>query len=397
VQLLRWPFTFISICVKIVSTEVLAALEVPMDQRYLVDDISPVVPPPVQLDAPEAPYLIQVDAFVRATPARTVFDVSGQGLCAAILDTGLNTQHVDFAGRVIPGRNFTSDYGGDPQAVNDGNGHGTNVAGIVLAGGDHTGMAPLARVAPLKVLRNDGGGSFTWVAAALDWVLAQRTQLGISVVCLSLSDGRNYTDDSSFAGSELTPRIAALRRLRVPVVIAAGNHYYAHGCEQGMAYPAILRETVSVGAVYDSDGPGFQYRDGSRAFSASAGQLTPFSQRLHPTLNPRTYTDIFAPGAPVKSSGINGPHGESEQSGTSQAAPVTAGIILLLQEYWLRACGRLPTVNQLLKCLRSGGVTIADGDNEDDNVRHTGLEFIRLDAMTALEAAQKEQAGKTKN
>jgi len=88
-----------------------------------------------------------------------------------------------------------------------------------------------------------------------------------------------------------------------------------------MDYPAIIRQTVSVGAVYDADEGGFNYASGAKAFSTRAGQITPFSQRLHPTVNRITRTEIIAPGAPVTSSGINGPHGKSVQHGTSQATP----------------------------------------------------------------------------
>jgi subtilisin family serine protease len=163
-----------------------------MAQTKFPEMIQPVDPPAAQFDSPQVAFLPEVDEFVRASQARQHFDVSGKGLCAAVLDTGLNTQHVDFAGRIAAVRNFTSDYGGDPDDVTDGNGHGTNVAGIILAKGDHMGMAPDARVAPLKVLRNRDGGSFLWVAQALDWVLANRETYAISAVCMSLGDGGNY-------------------------------------------------------------------------------------------------------------------------------------------------------------------------------------------------------------
>ena len=130
--------------------------------------------------------------------------------------------------------------------------------------------------------------------------------------------------------------------------------------------------------------------DGAKANSTRAGQITPFSQRLHQNVNQTTRTKIFAPGAPVTSSGINGPHGKSVQHGTSQATPVTVGIILLLQEFYKRYAGQMPTVDQLTNWLRRGGVAIRDGDDEDDNVQHTNLSFIRLDAVKALTAAYRE-------
>ena len=361
-----------------------------MTQTQFPDRIQPVDPPVVQLDSPQVAFLPEVDKFVRASQARQSFQVSGKGLCAAVLDTGLNTQHVDFAGRIAAMRNFTTDYGGTPNNVTDGNGHGTNVAGIVLSKGDHTGMAPEAHVVPIKVLGNVGGGSFEWVEQALDWVLQNYTAYNISAICMSLGDGGNYTRDQPFFDAPMKRMIVALRRVKIPVVVAAGNDYYPHNSQQGMSYPAIIRQTVSVGAVYDAEEGGFSYSNGAEAFSSRAGQITPFSQRLHPTKNRVTHTEIFAPGAPVRSSGINGTHGESIQHGTSQATPVVVGIILLLQEYYKRHAGELPTVNQLTNWLHRGGVRILDGDDENDNVQHTNLTFLRLDAVRALDAARRE-------
>jgi hypothetical protein len=114
------------------------------------------------------------------------------------------------------------------------------------------------------------------------------------------------------------------------------------------------------------------------------------SQRLYQTVNPKTRTEIFAPGAPVTSSGINAPHGKSIQRGTSQATPVTVGAILLLQEFYQRHAGQLPTVDQPTNWLRRGGVPIRDGDDEDDNVQFTNLTFLRIDAVRALTACYRE-------
>ena len=339
-------------------------------------------------------FLIEVDDFLWVSRARQAFHLSGKGLAAAVLDTGLNTAHVDFAGRIPAQRNFTADNGGNPEDASDGQGHGTNVAGIIAAGGDHIGLAPGANVIPLKVLANQGGGSFEGINQALAWVLENREKYAISVVCMSPGDGGNYTEDAIFTPlpvhGAIQAKIRALREAKVAVVIAAGNDYFKHKSRQGMAFPGILRECVSVGAVYDANEGEYAYGGGATAFSTRAGQITPFSQRLHPTLNRNTYTDVFAPGAPVTSSGILGPHGESTQHGTSQATPVVAGLILLMQEFYQRVAGELPTVTELITWLRRGGIQIIDGDDEHDNVEHTHLTYVRVDALSALDAVRRE-------
>jgi subtilisin family serine protease len=349
--------------------------------------------PPVQFMTRQIRLLdAEVDTLIRVRQARQAFSVTGAGLTVAVLDTGLRATHIDFAGRVRAQRNFTSDNGGDPNNANDGNGHGTNVGGIIVANGNHVGIAPGAGIVPIKVLSNDGGGSFDAVNDALQWIIDNRATFNITAVSMSLGDESNADDDASPAVGSTQGLIRALRDMNVPVVVAAGNDYFQFQ-QQGMGFPAILRETVSVGAVYDASEGGFAYRDGAEAFSSGAGRITPFSQRLHPDTNPNTRTVIFAPGAPVTSSGIASDTGESVQHGTSQATPVTTGVILLMQEFFLRTTGAMPSVDLLIQFLRNGGVEINDGDDEDDNVTHTGKNYLRLDALAALDAVRRHLQG----
>jgi hypothetical protein len=248
-------------------------------------------------------------------------DFNAVSVFAAVLDTGLRTTHVDFAGRVVAQVNFTDNNGGDVDNAKDGDGHGTNVGGIIVANGDHEGIAPGANIIPIKVLSH-----------------------------------------------------------------------------MGIAFPAILREGVSVGAVYDDFGGPIRYGSGgsgARASSTAPDRLTPFSQRLHETIHAHCRTDIFAPGAPIRSAGINNDHGESTQHGTSQAAPVVAGVILLMQQLHHRLFTTLPEVADLTRWMRDSAVIVNDGDDEADNVPNTGLDFPRIDAFAVLEAIQQHHTNST--
>jgi hypothetical protein len=155
-----------------------------------------------------------------------------------------------------------------------------------------------------------------------------------------------------------------------------------------MSFPSIMRECISVGAVYDAMVGSRAYQSGAIANSTHTDQMTPFSQRLSQELNQQCFTTIFAPGAVATSTGIGSPTAISTQDGTSQAAPTTTGVILLMQQFVLRQSGKLPAVQFIKDCLRSGGVKIFDGDDEDDNVQNTNKTFLRLDAVAALLAAQ---------
>ncbi len=359
--------------------------------RKAPDAIVP-IESPTQFEEPQFSgiELVEVDNLVRATEARDAFKVDGSGLAVAVLDTGLRTTHVDFAGRVVAQRNHTSDNGGDENDATDGDGHGTNVGGIICAGDDHIGMAPGANIIPMKVLGNNGSGSFAAVEDALQWVIDNRDAHNITAVCMSLGAGDNNQDDDFSPVPVLRERFQALRDLNVAVGLAAGNDFATHDSEQGMSFPAILRETVTVGAVYDDFAGPFSYGSGARAFSSAPDRITPFSQRLHESVSPDCRTDIFAPGAPVTSAGIQNDHGESVQQGTSQATPCVVGIMLLMQDLHLRLTERLPTVDNLVEWMRRSGVQINDGDDENDNVANTGLDFIRIDAFKALDAIRRD-------
>lgn len=344
---------------------------------------------PIQLRASFRPQLVEVDPLVRASAARTDFRCNGDGVTVAVLDTGLNTTHVDFSGRISAQRNYTGDNEGSQSDATDGNGHGTNVAGIVAANGIHVGIAPGCNVLPMKVLPNRGHGSFKAVFRALRWLLENRTEYGVSAVCMSLGDQGNYQSDSQFDSDGIRACISELDHAGVVCCIAAGNDFFLHESRQGMSYPAIVRDSISVGAVYDSLEGRFDYESGATAFTSIADQITPFSQRLHSDQGGDCATDIFAPGAPTTSTGIGSDYADSIQHGTSQATPVVTGVVLLLQSYWLRVCGELPTAEAVREWLLSSAVRIVDGDDEDDNVVNTGKEFARVDAYGALTACSR--------
>jgi subtilisin family serine protease len=219
------------------------------------------------------------------------------------------------------------------------------------------------------------------------------------VVNLSIGDGNNYQNDDFDGEDRIRERITALRKLNIPVVVAAGNDFFKHRSTQGMSYPAILNDCVSVGAVYDGDEGSFSYANGAMAYTSGPGRITPFSQRLHWKVGRGCRTDIFAPGAPITSSGIGGDKAISVQQGTSQASPVVAGVLLLMQELYASIYREIrnppknlpsrPTVQQLVTWMRRGGVVINDGLEEDDNVVNTGLDFTRIDAYGALHQVRK--------
>lgn len=383
-----------------------------------IDSPNKPLPEPILLGPEEdsfVPLDVEVDAFVRIPQARIQFNVDGSGLAIAVIDSGINQHHVSFQGQLIPGKNFSTV--GNPDDTTDLNGHGSNVSGIIMGKqvapslGLPTGVAPGAHIIPLKVFPD---GAFVRINDALRWVIDNRDRIKndngklISVVNMSLGNGTN------FAGLPALPNIlqvqrnliAQLRGMGVVVTVSAGNDYMPTAPRQGMAFPAICPETTSVGAIYDSlipprpnGSPLVVYQDGGAVFRTHPGRLTVFSQRLGEAEGGIHQTDIYSPGFIVTSAGPVPPSGSgqdpattrSTQDGTSQASPVVAGVVLLLQQRWRDMTGldSLPPVELVERCLRDGGVAISDIEDsiasQMDNVLSSGaINLKRVDAVSAL-------------
>jgi serine protease len=135
----------------------------------------------------------------------------GSGITVAVIDTGVDRTHPDLIGGLVEGHNVV-----DPsRRPDDDNGHGTMVSGIVAARTNNqrgvVGIAPGAKVMPIKVLDANGSGSDTDIAIGIDWARTHH----VNVINLSL--GGSF-DDPMLAAA-VQNAIAA----NIVVVAAAGN------------------------------------------------------------------------------------------------------------------------------------------------------------------------------
>jgi subtilisin family serine protease len=158
---------------------------------------------------------------------------TGAGTVVAVVDTGVDLQHPDLQGQLVPGATFTGcgkgggpcgngDYRG-PDGENNEDEHGTHVAGIVAAATDNgvgvAGVAPDAKIMPVKVLE-EGSGSSDEIAAGIRWAVDH----GADVVNLSLG-GLPGTQLFTITGLDaaMAEAIAYARERGVLTVAAAGN------------------------------------------------------------------------------------------------------------------------------------------------------------------------------
>ncbi len=258
--------------------------------------------------------------------------VGGAGMKVGVVDTGIDTDHVDFLGRIVGQQCFCSvgtgccPNGASSQsgagAAEDDQGHGTNVAGII--GGDGTvaprGALPAVSLVAVKVIdRNNRFNSTDDVVAALDWIASQHPD--IDAVNLSLGTDALFAGDCDSAAAwtqALAVAVANLNALGAVVTASSGNN----GNLTSMTAPACIRNVVSTAATWDVSGGATTFL-GCTESGIAPKQPTCFSNRS-------VSTDLFGAGAFVRAPGFNG--ATSSFGGTSQAAPMVAACAAALKQ-----------------------------------------------------------------
>ncbi|OLF19235.1 hypothetical protein BU204_02475 [Actinophytocola xanthii] len=254
-----------------------------------------------------------LDQSVRQIGAPTAWaaGLTGRDVRVAVLDTGIDTDHPDLAGKVEASKDFSG-----KGSVEDGDGHGTHVASTIAGSGAasegrYKGVAPDARLAIGKVLGDDGSGGFDAILAGMTWAAAEADA---KVVNMSLGGipGSDGTDPVSQALNTLTREHGTL------FVVATGNM----ARDGSVAAPAAADAALSVGSVSKQDVPSHFTSRGPRG---GDGAVKP---------------EIAAPGEGIVAARPDGvpdhgqPVGDAYQgmSGTSMASPHVAGAAAILAQ-----------------------------------------------------------------
>ena len=313
--------------------------------------------------------------------------INGAGLSTVIIDTGINLNHPFFgpdsdldgiADRIVANVDFANP-GTDASDTNP-DAHGTNVSSIVASqDGTFRGVAPDANIIHLKVFPDGTNTTATVgdIEQALQWVIENAATFNIASVNMSLGQG-NFNSPQTDSRSDELQKLADLG----VIVVSASGNFFSPSSAQGVGSPSADPNSLSIGAVYDSNIvspiPYPQYGN-AIANTTNTDRIAPFSQRS------QALTTVFAPGAAITGAGLDdipgSPNYTSTMSGTSQAAPHVSGMAVLAQQLAVRDSGRRLTPGEFRELLSSTGVTINDGDDEDDNVTNTGLNFQRVDML----------------
>lgn len=226
--------------------------------------------------------LDRIDQRNRPLNGTYVYNQTGSGVHAYIIDTGIRSTHNEFSGRV--GNGYDAVDGGAPD---DCNGHGTHVAGTV--GGTTYGVAKGVTLHGVRVLNCSGSGSNSGVIAGVDWVTQNRSNP--AVANMSLGGGASTALDNAVANSISSG---------VTYAVAAGNSN-ANACNYS---PARTASAITVGSTTSTD---------ARSSFSNYGSCL----------------DIFAPGSSITAAWYTSNTATNTISGTSMASPHVAGVAAL--------------------------------------------------------------------
>ncbi|MFF9850986.1 S8 family peptidase [Streptomyces litmocidini] len=210
-------------------------------------------------------------------------DGGGEGVTAYVIDTGVRISHQDFGGRATHGFDAVD----NDDSADDGNGHGTHVAGTI-AGTSH-GVAKKAKIVAVRVLDDNGSGTTEQVVAGIDWVTKNHS--GPSVANMSLGGGADEALDAAVQRA-----IAS----GVTFAVAAGNE----SSDAGQGSPSRVPEALTV------------------ASSTKDDEQSDFS-------NFGAVVDLYAPGSDITSDWNDSDTGAKTISGTSMATPHVTGAAAL--------------------------------------------------------------------
>ncbi|MFH8800739.1 S8 family peptidase [Streptomyces sp. NPDC017936] len=263
--------------------------------------------------------------------------LTGRDVKIAVLDTGVDTHHPDFAGRIEATESFVPG-----EAVEDGNGHGTHCIGTAAGPaepheGPRYGVACDARILAAKVLSNAGTGTDGQIMAGMAWAVSR----GARVISMSL--GAPVRPGEIFPQTYEILAKRALERGTV-IVAAAGNDSRRPPRIEPVSRPANCPSILAVAALDKAITPSFFSNGG---INGQGGEI-----------------DIAAPGRDVRSARPGG--GYQNLSGTSMATPHVAGVLALLVE-----ANPAASAADIMTALKAGAFPLAQP------VRDTGAGLLQ--------------------
>ena len=314
---------------------------------------------------------------------------TGEGVVVAVIDTGVNYNHVDLADHLWEGGSDFPNHGydvfnhdNDPM---DDQGHGSHCAGTVCGDGSgpsQTGMAPDATLMCVKCLGSDGNGGAQSISAGIQWAVEH----GCDMFSMSLGIPNSSVSERTLLRNTCVAALDA----GVVAAIAAGNEGDSQGqypipnnvrvpgsCPppymddiQG-ENPGDLSCSVCIGAVDYNDAAAYFTSHGPVTWTNTTFADYPYNPGIG-LIRP----DVCAPGVNIKSIDYSTNSGYTSMSGTSMATPCAAGCMALMLS---KDINLMPA--EVCRILEETAVPLSSGKT---NI----YGFGRINVLAAVEAIQ---------
>jgi len=224
---------------------------------------------------------------------------TGKNVIVAVLDSGVNTEHVDLADHLWDGGEEYPDHGwnfvNNTSNTHDGNGHGTHCSGTICGdgtSGTQTGMAPDATLMCIKVLNDNGRGTLNAFVSGVEFAAENGADI------LSISLGWENPDVSTNTSMRII--FENLLTTGIVAAVAAGNEGNSYSAPQNVRAPGNcpppwlhpdqeanaggLSAVISIGAVNYNDVPASFTSQGPVTWQNTEWNDYPYQEEINDTV-----------------------------------------------------------------------------------------------------------------
>ena len=328
----------------------------------------------VTFGGPPSSLELWEDEYREMTGLDRVDGFEGSGVKICIVDTGIDMSHPDLEDANIIGWNDLISGSDSPY---DDEGHGTAMAGIIASKGGLNGVSPEADLLIAKAISDDGSGTDSTIADAVDWCVNG----GADIISLSLGGSQGF-GSGFFTTDQLEESVQEAIDLGVYVVAAAGNDGGPDD-DGDVASPGSVEDVICVGAI-DTDGTIWSNSSvGNNGFNPPENWI--------PRQNPDQKPELVAPGEnlAILNAQINTDVLYAWGSGTSGATVWVSGAIAHLLEHRPDLAqngtsgGSRDTVEDVKGWIQES-VAPKDGQAEHDN--YYGYGRLKVDTLLSMAA-----------